>query len=251
MSCHLCRGRSDWDFLADFYRRENDNKQERCKLEWDLHYISQALNQSSHSAQNDRKTLLELQSQLTEAQNLVTAHDVARGKAFEQLEEERLEHRGTREALRFEQERHGDTTKYLEVVYQTMKRAGAAIDSIKEHSEENSNSAYAVLTLENELKKQEVEELTDTVKVKEQKYKLDISEMMGRLKREEERCQSLMQTLEEKEIQIAELCSITQNDQTATAGLATSEELLSIQETPCRKRRRGARRARKEKGSEA
>jgi hypothetical protein len=96
MSCAVCRGRSAWDFLQDFYLRVDRADQYINRLEVELH--------------GTRTLSHQVQLALAEQQACLA---ITRAE----LEEERLNHGASCEELTFEHERHMETEKLLDLAY--------------------------------------------------------------------------------------------------------------------------------------
>ncbi|KAI9767509.1 MAG: hypothetical protein M1835_007030 [Candelina submexicana] len=228
VNCQKCLDRSHWDFLRDFYHREQVAQHQKQRLEWDNHFLSNAIRQAGYTTHNERRILNELQNELTKAQNLNKDHERARAEGTEMLEEERLEHRGTREALKFEQDQHAEMTKYTEALYEAQQKMGTILDEIDQQSDRDQLFDSAGLILDNELKKQAIQELDDSLRVKDQKYKLDIANLQRKL---DERNQEIMKL------------TATADDQKEDDGLGDMSEASG------RKRKRGGRRSRRGKSN--
>lgn len=78
--------------------------------------------QVSLSNQSIRITCNDLEKRLVEWQELGARMEAARVQSLTDLQEERLEHGLSREALKFEQERHQETRKTLDDNWETTKR---------------------------------------------------------------------------------------------------------------------------------
>ena len=225
----MCHERSHWDWLGEFYQHEQLLRQQKEKLEMELRYMSNALHQASYTAQNERRILNQLQNELTEAQNLNKDHERGRVEEKQILEDERLEHRGTREALKFEQSQHAETTKYVEALYEAHQKSNSIIAGFVELPDDEQGFDPAGLILDNELKKQGIQELEDALRIKDQLYKLDISK--------------LQEKSNEKDAEILKLTCVV-NKHGDDDGI-----LEDVSEASGRKRKRGGRRSRRGKTS--
>ncbi|KFX89753.1 hypothetical protein V490_06825, partial [Pseudogymnoascus sp. VKM F-3557] len=105
--CQICRDRSTWNILHESYRRLEDEHNYGLKLERDLVEAGNTLEQS-------RFALIQSQE--------------AFGACCTRLDEERLEFRGTQEALNFERERHKETIELLERVLEEARQSGELAD---------------------------------------------------------------------------------------------------------------------------
>ncbi|KFY96901.1 hypothetical protein V498_02412 [Pseudogymnoascus sp. VKM F-4517 (FW-2822)] len=106
-SCQLCRDRSTWNILHESYRRLEDSRNYGLQLERDLVEARNTLEQS-------RFALVQSQEALSMCST--------------RLDEERLEFRGTQEALNFEHERHKETTELLGRVFEEARLSGELAD---------------------------------------------------------------------------------------------------------------------------
>jgi hypothetical protein len=98
--CEVCRDRSTWGFLGDFYWRVGVANEYARKLENDLYEVT------TH-AQRFRYALI---------------------RCEDQLNEERLDHRASREELAFERARHQDTLEILDKVFHEATQSGEIVD---------------------------------------------------------------------------------------------------------------------------
>ncbi len=106
-SCQLCRDRSTWNILHESYRRLEDSCNYGLQLERDLVEARNTLEQS-------RFALMQSQEALSMCST--------------RLDEERLEFRGTQEALNFELERHKETSELLGCVFEEARLSGELAD---------------------------------------------------------------------------------------------------------------------------
>ncbi|KFZ25146.1 hypothetical protein V502_00376 [Pseudogymnoascus sp. VKM F-4520 (FW-2644)] len=106
-SCQICHDRSTWNILHESYRRLEDERNYRLQLERDLVVAGNTLEQSRFA--------------LIQSQEALSA-------CCARLDEERLEFRGTQEALNFEHERHKETTEILERVFEEARLSGELAD---------------------------------------------------------------------------------------------------------------------------
>ena len=107
--CEVCQERSSWDFLRDFYSRVDFANEYARRLEIDLH-------QTTHEARRSQLALTQCEASLV--------------ASWEMLNEERLEHRASQEALTFERERHQETIELLERIFKEAVRSGEIADSL-------------------------------------------------------------------------------------------------------------------------
>ncbi|KAI9766700.1 MAG: hypothetical protein M1840_006344 [Geoglossum simile] len=101
--CLTCRERSNWGFLKEFYHRVDTANHYSQRLEVEL-------NQCRIIAHTQAAALAECQSK---------------------LEDERLEHRGCKEALQFEKNRHDEADRCVECAYDVARQAGEITDSLR------------------------------------------------------------------------------------------------------------------------
>lgn len=124
--CEICHERSTWEFSRDFYFRAESANEYARKLERDLHELAR-------EAQRSQQALTQCEASLIASWN--------------QLNEERLEHRASREALALECARHKDTLDMLERVFQEARRSGEIADTLKNKVIElQATSSLGILT---------------------------------------------------------------------------------------------------------
>lgn len=107
--CEICHERSAWDFLRDFYLRVEAAHEYARSLENEL-YVAQS---AAHQAQ----------SALTQCESSLV-------NSLEQLNEERLDHRASQEALTFERASHKETAEMLEQVFREATRSAEIADRL-------------------------------------------------------------------------------------------------------------------------
>lgn len=105
--CEECLGRSSWDFVQDCYLRVE-------KAESYVQMLEKRLFESQKTAQQCHAALAQCEMSLS--------------ASWEILNEERLHHRASREALAYESERHRETAKMLEYMSQEVIRRGGVAD---------------------------------------------------------------------------------------------------------------------------
>lgn len=195
--------------MQEFFRREDSSRQRAQKLEVQIVHLSHNLHQAGVANQNGRLVVNNLQANLNQLQTAYAASEAARMKSENGLQEERLEHRGTRESLTHEINTHADTEKSLSCCWQTLKKLGDfcnyisnLLDGKPEDRDMEKQINFADLMLEVEFRKQTIDDLKKEVRVREEKRDFDVAALEQKLKNEAGEHED---TLKEKDYRIAEL----------------------------------------------
>ncbi len=183
-----CGEHLDCDMLREFLRREDISRQHTLKLEVHIANLMHNLHQAGIGNQSGRLTMNNLQAKLDELQTAYTASEATRARVESELQEERLEHRGTRESLTHEINSHADTQKTLECFWETLKKLGNFCDYVtgllngkpaNEEMEKQTN--VADLTLEIEYRKQTMVDMKKDEELKEEKWTIDLAALEQKL----------------------------------------------------------------------
>ena len=159
--------------------------------------------------QNGRLALNNQQINMAQLQAAYAASEAARAKCETDLQEERLDHRGTRESLTHELNSHADTEKTLGCCWQTMTKFGEFIDYLNrlldgKPADEDTEKQFGLsdLLLEIEFRKQTIIDLKKEVQKKEEQRNLDVTVLEEKLQVEASQHEV---ALKAKETRIAEL----------------------------------------------
>lgn len=132
--------------------------------------------------QNGRLALNSQQVKTTQLEAAYAASEAARAKCETDLQEERLDHRGTRESLTHELNSHADTEKTLGCCWQTMNKFGEFIDYVNRlldgtRADEDTGTQFGIsdLLLEIEFRKQTIDDLKKKVQMVEEQRTLDVT----------------------------------------------------------------------------
>ena len=128
--CGNCVGRSDWDFLREFYQRETINKQQVQSLSHYNSLLHKALHHAGLNSQKDRIALNKSHEQLQELQVGFSQSEISRAQIENALNEERQDHRMCQESLSQEQVRHNETRKHLDCIWSSHTRLGEIVSHI-------------------------------------------------------------------------------------------------------------------------
>ena len=140
--CNSCGGRSNWDFLREFYQREEINKAQVQSLNQHVTQMNSALRHCGHTAQKDRVALNKAHEHLRELQHGFNQSEMERAKFENLLHEERQEHRLCQENLTHEKVRHEETEKHLECIWNSHKRLGDIVSGTHCVIDEDKEEAY-------------------------------------------------------------------------------------------------------------
>jgi len=183
-----CGEHLDCDMLREFLRHENVTQQHTMKLKVHIAHLMHNLHQAGISNQTGRLAMNNLQAKMDELQTTYTMSEATRARLETELQEERLEHQGTRESLTHEINSHADTQKTLECCWETLKKLGDFCDYVtsllngkpaNEDMEKRTN--VADLTLEIEFRKQTMKDMTKDIELKEEKWSIDIAALEQKL----------------------------------------------------------------------
>jgi len=205
----VCDRQSECAWVKEFFRRDDVSRQHSQKLEGQVAHLSRNLEQLGAANQNGRLAVNNLQVNMGQLQAAYAASEAARAKCENELQEERLDHRGTRESLTHELNSHADTEKTLSCCWQTMKKFGDFIDYINglldgkpEDEDVEKQFRLSDLMLEIEFRKQAIDDLKKEVQAKEDQKTLDVTTLEQQL--QDEASQHEM-ALRAQETRIAEL----------------------------------------------
>jgi recombination DNA repair RAD52 pathway protein len=107
--CAICDERSTWEFLRDFYIKVESANGYAQRMENERHEAMKVAQESQHN-------LAQCEASLAASWKL--------------LNEERLQHRASQEALLFELERHQETIQLLNQVFKEAERTGEVADRL-------------------------------------------------------------------------------------------------------------------------
>ncbi|KAL9128702.1 MAG: hypothetical protein Q9217_002663 [Psora testacea] len=146
--CQTCARRSDWDFLKEFYQREEINRQQVQNLNGHVTQLNAALHHAGLNSQKDRLALNKSHDHIRELQGGFEESSIARAKLENDLHEERQEHRMCQESLTHEQVRHGETEKSLERLGDIVSKVECRVDSESQKAYTKYNITEMVLEVE-------------------------------------------------------------------------------------------------------
>ncbi|KAI9732160.1 MAG: hypothetical protein M1834_004256 [Cirrosporium novae-zelandiae] len=129
-ACERCQGRSHWEFLKDFFRRE--------ETAWNCaRTYEQMLQQAVANAQNDKIAIINLNSHLQQLQNLLNEAREAQARCGKELQAERMERIALQELYTAEKENHSESCEELLRVRRTLEHVDELVDMMR--LEEDSN----------------------------------------------------------------------------------------------------------------
>ena len=186
--CNLCGSRSHWDFLKEFYQREDINKAQIQSLNQHIHQLNAAVHHSGLTAQKDRIALNKAHEHLRELQQGFSQSELERAKFENLLHEERQEHRMCQEGLTIERVRHEDTEKHLESIWNSHKRMGDILSQTRckiDKDMEGTHEEYDItsLVLEVEAKSVRIAALEATLELERGRNRAHGEELSSQIKR--------------------------------------------------------------------
>ena len=129
--CEICQRRSDWDFLREFYQREDVNRQQVHSLNDKVIQLNNALQHAGMVSQKDRQALNNSHEHTNRLHNALNESNSARARIENDLHNERQEHRMTQESLTHERVRLEDTERSLACIWNSHKRLGDIVSNIE------------------------------------------------------------------------------------------------------------------------
>jgi len=201
--CELVR-----EVVEEILHREDIHQQRFQQLELQYTHLNRSLHQAGIANQNSRLALNDIQAQYDQLQSTYAAEQAARRKCDDELQNERLEHRATRESLTHEINSHADTEKTLGCCWESLKKMGDLCDYINQTldgkpapEDREKQFGYADLVMENEFRKQAIEDLEKKL-TREEEKDIQIAALTQQLQDEAAQHE---ESLKLKEHQIAEL----------------------------------------------
>lgn len=185
-NCATCVRRSDWDFLRDFYAREEINKQQIQSLNGHLVELNGALRHTTSVAQRERIALKQSYEQMNRLETHFRHSEGERAKFENDLHEERQENRRLQESLTHEKMRHQEAEKNVEMIWNAHKRLGQIVANVDCHVERKEHEGYSgynmtELVLELEAQHCKVNALETEQQHREERDRVVIRELEDRL----------------------------------------------------------------------
>lgn len=163
--CRVCARRSDWDFLREFYQREEIAKQQVQNLNGHVVQLRAALQHAGQTSQEDRIALNKSHDHMVHLQTGFNESEAARARLENELHEERQENQTCQKLLNHEHARHSETEKNLNSVWTAYTRLRDTMPQINCHVEEgvadSPHESYDItdLVLELSAKSQRISDL--------------------------------------------------------------------------------------------
>ena len=152
--------------MEEFLHREDIHQQRFQQLELQYTHLNRSLHQAGIANQNSRLAFNDLQGRYDRLQSTYVAEQAARRQCDDELQNERLEHRATRESLTHEINSHADTEKTLGCCWESLKKMGDLCEYVNKMldgklvpEDQDRQFGYADLVMENEIRKQTIEDL--------------------------------------------------------------------------------------------
>jgi len=202
-----CSRRSDWDFLRDFYQREEINRQQVQSLNGHVAQLTAALNHAGVTNQKERVALNSSHERMKELQLAFNQSEASRARLENELHEERHEHGVCQQGLHHERERHGETAKNLECIWNSHQRLGEIVSKIHgqvndENHQASANYDITDLILETEAKAYKIQILEKDLEEQHRRSAARKEELQDRLRSTESQ---LSEKLEAKDVRLHEL----------------------------------------------
>lgn len=137
MDCQICARRSDWDFLKEFFNREELAKQHIQNLNGHVAQLSAALQHSGQTTQRDRVALNKSNDHMQQLQNGFNQSEAARARLEIEIHQERQEHRMCQEVLDRERNRHSSTERSLDQMSASYQRLVDITSKVKWYTDDN------------------------------------------------------------------------------------------------------------------
>ena len=206
-SCPNCARRSDWDFLRDFFIREEIAKHQVQQLNFHTTELRRALQHAGMANQNDRIALNKAHEHIQELQRGFQIAESARAILENDLSEARQEHRLTIEGLAHERRMNEEAGKDLKCVWEAHYRLQDMFAAVKTKADDILNLGEEPLditeiVLDNERQQSAIQTLEKAVKEAEEEGSRLIAVAEAQAVDVEDRCK---RALEEKDGIIARL----------------------------------------------
>ncbi|KAI4134255.1 MAG: hypothetical protein LQ347_001676 [Umbilicaria vellea] len=123
-TCQACATRSNWDFIKEFYQREETAKQQ-------VAYVNEALRQAVTINQNNREIMKQTNTHLREIQTGYQASEATRARFENELHDERQEHQFCQESLCQERAKLLEVDKQLNHVWNSYESLSNVLKDVK------------------------------------------------------------------------------------------------------------------------
>ncbi|KAL2049564.1 hypothetical protein ABVK25_010143 [Lepraria finkii] len=155
MDCQTCARRSDWDFLKEFFNREELAKQQIQGLNGHVAQLGAALHHAGQTSQKDRMALNKSHDHMQQLQSGFNQSEAARARLENELHNEGQEHRICQEVLSQERIYHSDTERTLAQLSVSYQRLGDIISKVRCYMDDDAGDSpcmgYNVTDLIHEL----------------------------------------------------------------------------------------------------
>lgn len=178
--------RDDWDFLRGFFQREDMAAQQIQSLNGHIIQLKAALQHAGHSSQQDRIALNKSHDHMKQLEETFLQSEVVRAQLENKLHEEEQEHRMCRANLNHEVQRHHDTEKRLECIWNAHNRLQdimTKVNCVVDDGIESMPYDVTDLVLEIASKSQKIHDLEGEVQNNRHQHQLDASLLKEKLQK--------------------------------------------------------------------
>ncbi|KAK3167633.1 hypothetical protein OEA41_010760 [Lepraria neglecta] len=152
INCQTCARRSDWEFLKEFFNREELAKQQIQGLNGHVAQLGAALRHTGQTTQKDRIALNKSHDHMQQLQSGFNQSEAARARLENELHNERQEHRICQEVLDQERLFHADSERTLAQLSVQLK--GKLEADSAQHTEEFMGQAQRIHELDQALQRE-------------------------------------------------------------------------------------------------
>ena len=168
-TCPSCVRRSDWDFLKDFFVREEVANHQVQQLSFHANELRRALQHAGLANQNDRIALNKAHEHIEELQRGFHIAESTRARLEKDLSETQLEHRVTTENLAHERRMHEEAEQEIKYVWEAHYRLQDMFATVKTNADDflelgEEPLDITEIVLDNERKQSKIESLKKAVK---------------------------------------------------------------------------------------